>query len=572
MKLILKTLICVVLIGTSALAQAATLTSSVNRNPIKLNETLTLTIQYSELAPSSTLDLSGLNQDFEILANAPTTNSSVSIINGQTSRETTTTWVITLAAKGEGELTIPAFEVNGDRSNPIKIQVNGLTAEELAQPRPINVSVTIDDTDNLNIKPGEQIIVEVELSAATNVGNIRGQELIIAGAELVPLGQQDGQRQENGVLRQVAIWRYALFPETSGEITVPAQTFNGSIGGRRTSFFDSFSRGGEPVGARSVEQSIVVDARPETNGNAWFPANNVTVESAWASSTDQIRVGEPITRTITITADGQRASAIPPLTTSASTNFKSYQDQPQIFDTNSNDGIVGVRRESAAIVPSTEGTFTLPEQRIAWWDNKADAWREAVLPQQIFNVMPAANADNNTPPQVMVNSSENFVTQSSPNATLKTQVSNNWLWKLTTLCLALLCLGQFVLLNRRTNPKKTELQRSTHQSESEANAWQRLQQALKGSEVNEIRQSLLDWSSITLLDQVTPNLQTIARLSESDTLKQQLANLEQQLYNDKQNLDINELSSALNQFRDQIKSHYADNSIRDNELAPLYPV
>ena len=101
----------IMLLQLSTTVNAGNLSSTVDRNQISPNETLTLTVTYDEQVDSSQLDLKNLEQDFEILGVSPQTTSSVSIVNGQASRQASTIWTITLIAKRPGTLGIPAFSI-----------------------------------------------------------------------------------------------------------------------------------------------------------------------------------------------------------------------------------------------------------------------------------------------------------------------------------------------------------------------------------------------------------------------------------------------------------------------------
>ena len=564
----IKLFFCLSLLSVSNLVYSATLTSRVDRNPIKINQTLTLIVQYDEQVNSSDLDLSALSNNFEVLANIPNTNNSVSIINGQTTRESNTTWRITLAAKREGILSIPAFTINGASSEPINIQVNNLTAEELAQPQPIDVTLTIEDAENLNIKIGEQIIINVELSAATNVGNLRGEELIVEGADIEVLGQQNGQRLENGVAREVVILRYALFPTSSGQIDIPAQTFTGTIGGRR-SFFGSSISGGQQVRGQSVAQTINVEPQPSTNGRTWFPANDVSIESSWSGDTNQIRAGEPITRTITITANGQRANAITPLSNVVQTDYKTYKDQPQIETTMTGQGVIGVRIESEAIVPSTSGTLTLPEQRISWWDNLSDQWRETILPEETLTVLAAiggSNTSQNSDYAPFAQDQQNQIINNS-------QVSNasDWWWKLATLSLALICLIQFYFLRQKTDKPQTKTVAPNNKL-NEKNAWDQLQQSIKNNDLKNVRKQLLSWAKSATQSQHIYSLDDVSNLSKSTKLKAQLNTLDKHIYSDGEEISLEALTAQLTELRQVVLSATKDKVNSSEELAPLYPV
>lgn len=570
----LKFLVALMLLSASQIIHAATLSSSVNRNPMKINQTLTLTVKYTNQAPSTDLDLSELSNDFEILATVPSTNSSMSIINGQTSRQTTTTWTITLAAKREGTFRIPAFTINGVSSAAIDIQVNNLSAAEAAQPQPLEVSTIIDDANNLSIKPGEQVIVLVEMSAAMAVNNLRGEELKIEGADIEALGQQNAQQLDNGVPRQVATWRYAVFAQDSGEIVVPAQTFTGNIGGR-SSFFDSFVNGGQRVGARSIAQTINVDPIPATDGKPWFPAQDVQVSSEWSGDITQIRVGEPITRTITITAQGQRASAIPPLNIQNNhAEYKSYKDQPQLENSASAQGIIGVRSESEAIIPSQSGQLILPEQRISWWDSNADQWRVATLAEETLTVL----ASNNT--QAQTNSpaiSQTDSTSAEKNSTPNTAQPSELAWKIATICLGLLCLIQFYLLRKRPAPQlSASHSASVGNRKNATQEWQQLQKRIKQEDGKAIRKQLLIWANAVQSERTIHSLDELTKLSTNDAdnqnLKAQLVNLDKSIYSQTAELNLNELSTAIDQLKKTLSESRQQQHAQDSELAPLYPL
>ena len=548
---------------------ATTLTSTVNRNPIKVDQTLVLTVTYTDSARASDLDISGLAQDFEVLANSSGNNNNVIMVNGKTSLEKSTVWNITLAAKREGNLNIPELELNGARSQSITVQARPLTAAELAEPDAIKVSVTIEDRGRTDIKPGEQIIVQVELSADRNVGNIRGQELVVQGADLEPLGQQDGQRIENGITRQVALWRYALFPNEGGEIILPAQRFEGRVGGRR-SIFDSFGSGGETVKGTSAPQSIIVSDKPETNGKDWLVASNVTIKSDFTSDITKAKVGEPLTRTITITAADQRASAIPPLTVPTSADYKFYEDQPKLENTPSANGLTGIRTETLAIIPSRPGEITLPEQRINWWDTNSDEWKEAILPAQVITVTGSAlsTSQNNDPVQFNGSTTgETSTSRANKNRSDHTD-SSDWFWRLTTLLLACVVIIQFLLSHRMPRIINTPRQRQSVEK-SERQAWKELNSRFTQQNSKEIRQSLISWTK-TILDNPSNGLDSLAHACESDQLTEQLNLLDAQLYGAGENFDSSALQAALSECRDKLKQSNSKANTPP-ELAPLYP-
>jgi hypothetical protein len=103
-------------------------------------------------------------------------------------------------------------------------------------------------------------------------------------------------------------------------------------------------------------------------------------------------VGEPIARTVAITAQGLTAAQLPDLTPPATDGLKVYPDQPRTETHADGDTLVSVKELKVAMVPATEGELTLPEVRLAWWDTATDRQRVAVLPARLVRVLPARSA------------------------------------------------------------------------------------------------------------------------------------------------------------------------------------
>jgi len=541
-------------------ANAGTLISTVTRNQISNNETLTLNVKYDQRVDSSALGLDALDQDFEILSVTPSTSSSTSIVNGKVSKEESITWRIILAPKREGSLTIPAFSVNGDQSQAIRVDVqSGSSSSNTATDNPFSVLIS---ADNNEIYSGQQLLIEVEISAAADVSNLSGPELEIDNADVELIAQDKSQRLENGLVRQVIVLRYVVFAKQAGKLKIPSMTFTATQGGRR-SFFDA--RPGKRVLARTNE--LEVDVKPiDSSRGPWFPANNVSITSRWSGDISTMTVGEPITRTVVITAQGQRASVIPPLQASSANTHKSYKDQAQLDDGKTESGYVGTRIESEAIVASQTGQLILPEQRIAWWDVKAQQWREAILPSQAINV--AENTSINSDQAIQQTTSQ---TQSETLVTRKT----HWLWPLACGLLALICLLQtwFIWqLQKRPSTTQTPLK---VQNQSEAKRWKSLENAIASSEPTAIRQAIINWGQTLGEEQRLTTLDKIAEFSNDADLTQQLKQafnaLESSLYKaDNTPTDLQSLAHLMVSLRETALRSNRKIVQEHTGLKPLY--
>lgn len=553
-------LILLVNIISSTQLFAATLTSQVDRNQISINETITLKVTYDEQIDSSALNLGALSSDFEIVSNRPQSSSSVTIRNGNTESIESTTWEIILVPKRLGKLTIPAFSLTNATSRAIAVEVTN-SAASVAKDTPLSVLISAD-SDTVYL--GQQLLIEIELSASAAVRDLTGAQISLDGAEIELLNQQSFQRSDNGVTRQIIVLSYALFASEAGTLSIPALTFNGVEGGSR-SFFDRRGQGKRVI-ARTQPLEIDVKPTEEKPGASWFPASNVIMSSKWSADKTQAKVGEPLTRTIQIIATGQLASAIPPLDViSAASNYTTYADQPQIESRKTDVGYVGIRTESEAIVPTQSGTITLPEKRLNWWNIKSGRWEEAILPAETLEV--AANSE--------VASNFNTIPTNTNTAPITPQTETQSqesldFWKLATLFLALVTAIQFIMLFklRKKKPRSNKVEAV---KSSEASSWRDLQSAIKSGDAMSVRKAIISWAGITMNKQGITSLQALGDTAGAEQLKPHLQQLDQYLYKGGKEVNFTELDSAMNDFKKKLAEQKKNNVSSADELAPLYP-
>jgi len=542
------------ILAVSSLANAATLTSSVNRNQISTNETLTLTVSIDEQVDSSVLDLSTLQENFEILGTTPQSRSSFNIINGKSQKSASTTWTITLVAKNEGILTIPSFSVKSATSRPITVKVSDASSGKSSD-LPLEVWVNTDTTE---VYPNQQFVVEVELSASSNVRDLNGPQLVIADAQVEAFDQQSFQRK--GLARQIVILKYSVFANQAGELTIPVMTFTGLQNGRRRVFGST----GTQVIARSKQLTIKVNQAPIVDGQQWFPADNVSIDSDWSGDISSLKVGEPITRTITVSAIGQQASAIPPLRLeSLSDGLKSYKDQPRLDTGKSSQGFVATRIESEAIVANKAGQFEVPAVTIDWWNTKTKQWQTSTLEKQTLVVSGIAIAASD---QSISAGVVNPVAISNTND----DTQPNRLWQLLSGVLLTIVLIQFYFLMRRPAAKSNTVV-DENKSTSEREAWATLQASIKSDNSRAIRHSIITWGRAVLDVDHQVSLQSIAKLDKSNALSELFNALDQHLYQGKNKPDSLEIDKALKELRARVKKSNNEKPNTKLTLNPLYP-
>lgn len=387
---------------------AAGLEASLDRTRIAEGEAVALTLT----APGDAWgqpDLSALAPDFDVLDQSQ--SSRMSIINGQSS--STREWRLLLAPKRAGKLRIAPLQVGDLQSPPLELEV--LPAGQAAQTGealPVLVEAEVDRT---NPYVQAQVVYTVRVLYRVPLRQARLDDPSATGAIIERLG--DDRRSEtyrDGQRYQIIERRYAIFPQQSGPLAIQAPALAASIPesngprggqlGRRPGIADEFERllgrdpfadlGGLMERTRPVRvrgPALTLDVRPRPSGAAlpWLPAESLVLSEIWSPEPGELRVGEPTTRTIAITAQGLTAAQLPDLAPEVPDGLRSYPDKPRTESRAEDDDIVSMKVIKHALVPSREGTLTLPEVRLAWWDTRADQERVAVLPERVLQVRPA---------------------------------------------------------------------------------------------------------------------------------------------------------------------------------------
>ena len=364
----------------------AALTAAVDRTVVEINETLQLQVRLDGQAINSKPDFTVLETDFQILSN--NRQQQYRRTNGRT--ESYTDWNLTLIPKRIGKLLIPPIPYKKDNSNAIEITVGKATLSS-ANNQPV-FTQTLTDKSAVYIQ--EQLLVTQRLYASVQLNNTPIDELKVPGALVQKISEISFYKAIDNKTYSVVEHKYALFPQTSGRLDIPSISVNGS----------QYNGNTEP-------KTVNIMAKPaHINTDQWMPSSKLQINQQWSSDLDQLVVGEPITRTITISAKGLTGAQILPLSLGASDAFKIYPDQAQLDERINTGGVTGIRQESFALVPNREGTISLPEISLRWWDTVNQRLQTATLAATTLDVGAATaetNAGNYLAPIDIANSQTN---------------------------------------------------------------------------------------------------------------------------------------------------------------------
>jgi oxygen tolerance protein BatD len=513
----LKIVLVLLALASSTIARAE-LTASVDRDRVAMGDVIRLTIAATANEPINNIDLRPLLKDFDILQRS--NSSSTNVINGV--RTSSHEVHLDITPKREGTLRVPALPVGRASTNYLLVAVGPATT---ASGDPLVSFEAELDTNSVYVQG--QAVLTLRIQQAINLDNRSVSEFKLDNAFVKQLEQQSFQRTIAGRPWLVHEIRYAIFPEKSGVLTIPAQTFSARESQPKRGRFD-IGGTGKLLKRSSKALTINVKPRPDSYpGTTWLPTTKLTVTEQWSTPPEQLRVGESATRRVIIRAEGLQGAQLPPTLFPATAGLKYYPDQPVIKDEESGPGLLGSREDSAALVPAQPGDWQIPEVRIPWWDTQAEKIRYAVLPARSITV--AASLDVSSPALPLPQPQTSAPVLDSGPISITTSDSSAPLWQMIA---AISSLGWLLtiayLIVKRKKPVVADT--AVRENPSEAAALKQLLAACATDNAAATREYLVKWAAALYPNQAIHSLNQIKSVFADVQLSAQIQQLDQSLY------------------------------------------
>ena len=553
----------------------ADLTATIDRSVIDSNETFRLNIRYDGQVFSGEPDLTELKKDFEVLSN--NRQQSYSSINGKT--ESFTVWVLQLKPKRSGILEIPTLNFKGDTSERLELRVRAAPKNSSLNPgsQPIYSETLLDHTE---VYVDQQVILTQRLYTSINLRDFSLSELKVENAIVHRLGDTTYQKVLNGRSYLVLEVTYAIFPKGVGFVDIPRLRF-GAYEVDTSRQFGIFNNRGNQVIRDTESKQIKVLSKPSRRTDrGWMPSKSVEVKQRWSGDLNKVTIGEPITQTITIIAEGLTPEQITPLKFTESTKYRTYPDQPQLSQSLSNSGIISQRVESRAIVPSESGKIILPAINLKWWDIETQKEQTAELPSLTLDVLPAYETYEDSP-QISMFNTNNL----APNLTIAGENQNpskqthSWPLGIISLILnSILIIIVLIMFQQRRALNSTNKPSLPSSSESTDKLlkvkFKKIKESAHTRDLKSMREGILTWGKILFSDDSCDTLKKLAlKLDDLDILNQ-FKELDRELFRNGDNkvssLDCDYLIERL---AEQGKLRQENHALENNyhELKNLYP-
>ena len=418
-------------------AHALGLVASVDRDQLDSGETVELTLESSDATLFGKPDLTPLDALFEVRGTRQVNH----LTNLSDDNKATTRWIITLQPKQSGTVTIPPLQVGDYHSQPIQLTVSPSSARE-NELAPVFIESSLDQP-SIYVQAQSILTLRIYHSVAL-YDDSSLTPLHLSDAIVEQLGEsRTYEKMINGVRHGVIELRYGIYPQHSGQLIIPAQTFSATQvdSQQATAPAPLGPKPGKMIHVTSAEIPLEVKPKPADYPAtaAWLPARSLSMSESWNPEPDHCQVGDSLTRTLTLKAEGLSSAQLPALPATDVNGLRRYPDLPLLSNQISENGLIGSREEREALVPTRVGQVELPAVEVVWWNTHEDRLERSYLPARTLQV-----ADN---PSLAVD------TPISSEPLAVSDDSTLWRWQLSTLILALTTLLGFGLWWRaRTQP------------------------------------------------------------------------------------------------------------------------
>lgn len=395
-------------------------------NIVEVNEQfrLSYTINTQDVDDFNLPELNAFEVD---MGPSRSSQSSVQIINGKMTKNSSITYTYILRANQEGDFTIPAATaiIDGEehQSNSVQVKVLKATSSQPSQsggqaPRMRTQSAGAQITANdLFIKASvskkqvyeqEAVLLTYKVYSLVNLSQLSGgiPELEGFHVQEIDLPQQKSFTMEeyNGKNYGVVVWRqYVLFPQKSGKLKIPKVDFDALVvqHNRNIDPFEAFFNGGSSIvevnkKITAPELTLDIQPLPETTQQFSGAVGQFRIKSD--ISTTDLKANEALTLKIIVSGTGNMKLMKTP-TVNFPTDFETYDAKISDKTKITKDGAVGEKLFEYIAVPRHPGIYSIPPVEFCYFDTKEKTYK--TLKTESFSVnidksnLPVANTSSN---------------------------------------------------------------------------------------------------------------------------------------------------------------------------------
>lgn len=348
--------------------------------------------------------------------------SSIQIINGKRTSNSSTAFTYILLAGSPGTYTIPAasVEVNGEKvfSNAISIKVlpqdqnsgnsgnNGGGSASSSRSQAAGSRISANDlfitatASKTTVHEQEAILLTYKVYTVVNLRQLYGKMPDLKGfhTQEVELPQQKTFTLEHykGRNYNTTVWsQYVLFPQQTGKLEVPSITFDGVVAQQTVSDdpFDAFFNGGGYVEVKKkiTTPKVVINVQPLPAKPAGFSGAVGEFKLASSINATDVKTNDAVTIKLTLSGTGNMKLIGTP-EVKFPQDFEIYD--PKVTDDYklTNSGLTGTKTFEYLAIPRHAGNFTIPAVEFTYFDLKSNSYK--TLKTEAYNLKVAKGQGN----------------------------------------------------------------------------------------------------------------------------------------------------------------------------------
>lgn len=348
--------------------------------------------------------------------------SSIQIINGKRTSNSSTAFTYILLAGSPGTYTIPAasVEVNGEKvfSNAISIKVlpqdqnsgnsgnNGGGSASSSRSQAAGSRISANDlfitatASKTTVHEQEAILLTYKVYTVVNLRQLYGKMPDLKGfhTQEVELPQQKTFTLEHykGRNYDTTVWsQYVLFPQQTGKLEIPSITFDGVVAQQTVSEdpFDAFFNGGGYVEVKKkiTTPKVVINVQPLPAKPAGFSGAVGEFKLASSINATDVKTNDAVTIKLTLSGTGNMKLIGTP-EVKFPQDFEIYD--PKVTDDYklTNSGLTGTKTFEYLAIPRHAGNFTIPAVEFTYFDLKSNSYK--TLKTEAYNLKVAKGQGN----------------------------------------------------------------------------------------------------------------------------------------------------------------------------------
>lgn len=381
----------------------------------------------------------------------------------------------------------------------------------------------------LDVWVGQAVVLTVEAIVPTwfTSAPVFPQPEIKNAVTLSPEGAVNFVLQSSGKTFSAQSRRYLVYPQAEGGYAVHSLKVAVSYA----------LPDGKPSPLQLVAAAAVrfeAHVPPGAAGAKYFlTTTGFQLTQSLSRKPDDLKVGDSLTRTITMVAENTVGISLPPLSFEAPAGIRVYPGVPKVTETAERGKVGATRTEVVAYVPEAAGQYELPGITIRWWNPQTKTMNSARLPPIELAVQATSSS-----PEVFASSQANEAPPEGTGASLWKHLNTAWRWVLPLLATTLL----FLILRRVLRLKGLSLrtylaERRRRKAEAEPTYFGQFRAAALSNDPRAALRHLMRWLDRENTRPTAPTLSQFVSESAVPELSEAIEELDHILFDQERRTD-----------------------------------